>query len=155
MKTFQSLVLALCAMFLVSCVGGGVPPVRVPGGTLVFGAQQQGGGYNPYQQQQGGYFPPQQQQHVVSERCYVKLGADAPLNVVQAVEFATAAKVQAVFAERCFANNGMRGEWPALEEVNQMAQALFKSKGLNLSPGSEGTSGCFKIMEYRPGLPPA
>ena len=148
MKKIQIGFLALVATLFSSCAG--MPPVQVPGGQLVFG--QGGDG----QQLGGGYQNPQQQQFAVtrSERCYVRLGADAPKPVVQMVETATAAAVQSLFAKSCFAHDGQRGEWPDINQVNGIAQELFHAKGHSLSPGAEGASRCFKVMEYRPGLPP-
>lgn len=123
-------------------------PIRVPGGQIVFG----GGQYPQQQVSYEGQQPQQSQQRF--ERCYVKLGADAPQPTVQVVESATVAKIQSLFAESCFQNNGQRGEWPDLGQVEEVVKNLFKQKGLNLSAGNEGSPGCFKVMEYKPGLPP-
>jgi hypothetical protein len=83
-------------------------------------------------------------------RAFVKLGADAPQDVVQRAEEATANEVGYLYAKSF--ESGGKPRWPNLSTVTSVAGQKLAANGHRLSPGSPGQPGCFKVMEYRPGV---
>lgn len=160
MKNVKKILMALCAMFLVSCTTTGGQPfqVPVPGGQLVFRQQQQqGGGYNPYQQQQvqqqmaGG----QQQSHVWGEKIVTTQKYHTPETRGAGIEIqgtppaGVCAAVKQAVGYWCQDMNVQHGVWPTFDEACNKAKSEFAKLGYNVERADKPAPNTFNIVQYK------
>ncbi len=88
--------------------------------------------------------------HTTTLRAYVQLGADAPQDVVQRAEQATANEVGYVYAKSF--ESGGKPTWPTYSQVTEIARQKLAANGYRLNPGQPGQPGCFRVMKYTPGV---
>lgn len=88
--------------------------------------------------------------HTHTVKPFVKVGADAPKDVCEAVSESTANEVSLIAQKSV--RPGQKPVWPSWNDVTGIAGSNFARLGYPLSPGSEGQPGCFKVMVYKTGM---